>query len=364
MPPLPRRSRKSSAQSALTRAIDDKELVATVETMMRVKAKMLRPSSFCAIGLVIFANFASIPLVQAAEDFPDRPIQMIVPAGPGASTDTIMRSLIQFASPLLGQPIVIINRPGASGMIGVGTIARAASDGYTIGGVWSGPITMAPHVSTPNYKPTDYQIVAMTTEAPGVLCVQPDFPSKNASEFLDELRKNPDKYTYGADGVGGFVQFATERIFSAAGVHQRIIPYSGADQTANAFLTGTIDIYGGAIATILPFVKEGKAKCLLVTSAKRYEALPEVESLDDVKLSQAQTLLWRGIIAPPDLPADRLEKLRDAFSKAAMNPEFKVIAERRGEEPWDISRSAAVNYVNDEYTDMERLAKQLQLKQN
>jgi tripartite-type tricarboxylate transporter receptor subunit TctC len=308
----------------------------------------------------MMAGFA----VAEAEEFPDRPVQMIVPVGPGGSTDTVMRALIQFASPLLGQPIVIINKPGASGMIGVGTVARAANDGYTVGGVWSGPVTMAPHVSTANYKPTDYQIVAMTTDAPGALCVKPKFPAKNAAEFLEELRKNPDKYTYGADGIGGFVQFATERIFAAAGVHQRMIPYSGADQTVNAFLTETIDIYGGAIATIVPFVKEGKAKCLLVTSAKRYAALPGVDSLDDVHLAQAQTLLWRGIIAPPGVPADRLEKLRDAFSKAAMNPEFKAIAELRGEEPWDISRPDAIKYVQGEFADMEQLAKQLKLNQN
>jgi tripartite-type tricarboxylate transporter receptor subunit TctC len=322
--------------------------------------KAARFGLFICSAATMMAGFA----VAQAEEFPDRPVQMIVPVGPGGSTDTVMRALIQFASPLLGQPIVIINKPGASGMIGVGTVARAFNDGYTVGGVWSGPITMAPHVSTANYKPTDYQIVAMTTDAPGALCVKPEFPAKNAAEFLEELRKNPDKYTYGADGVGGFVQFATERIFAAAGVHQRMIPYSGADQTVNAFLTETIDIYGGAIATIVPFVKEGKAKCLLVTSAKRYAALPGVDSLDDVHLAQAQTLLWRGIIAPPGVPADRLEKLRDAFSKAAMNPEFKAIAELRGEEPWDISRPDAIKYVQGEYADMEQLAKQLKLNQN
>jgi tripartite-type tricarboxylate transporter receptor subunit TctC len=265
---------------------------------------------------------------------------------------------------LLGQPIVIFNKPGASGTIGVGQVTRASNDGYTIGGVWSGPITMAPHVATPSYAPADYQIVAMITEAPGVLCVQPGFPAKNAEEFLAELRNNPDKYTYGADGVGGFVQFATGRIFEAAGVRQRIIPYSGADQTVTAFLSGTIDIYGGAIATIVPFVAEGKAKCLLVTSSRRYAALPEVQSLTDINLPQAQTLLWRAVIAPRDVPADRLEKLRDAFTKAALNPEFKMMAERRGEEIWNISPDEAAKYVQNEYAQMERLAKQLQLKQN
>jgi tripartite-type tricarboxylate transporter receptor subunit TctC len=317
-----------------------------------------------AAATAVFASIAN-PLAPAfADAYPDRAIQMVVPAGPGSSTDTIMRALAKFAAPLLGQPIVIFNKPGASGTIGVGQVTRASNDGYTIGGVWSGPITMAPHVATPSYTPADYQIVAMTTEAPGVLCVQPGFPAKNAEEFLAELRNNPDKYTYGADGVGGFVQFATARIFEAAGVRQRIIPYSGADQTVTAFISGTIDIYGGAIATIVPFVAEGKAKCLLVTSSRRYAALPEVQSLADINLPQAQTLLWRAVIAPRDVPADRLEKLRDAFTKAALNPEFKMMAERRGEEIWNISPDEAAKYVQNEYAQMERLAKQLQLKQN
>jgi tripartite-type tricarboxylate transporter receptor subunit TctC len=286
--------------------------------------------------LVSIAN----PLAPAfAETYPERPVQMVIPAGPGSSTDTVMRSLAKFAAPLLGQPVVIFNKPGASGTIGVGQVTRASNDGYTIGGVWSGPITMAPHVATPNYTPADYQIVAMTTEAPGVLCVQPGFPAKNAGEFLAELRNNSDKYTYVSDGVGGFVQFATGRIFEAAGVRQRIIPYSGADQTVTAFISGTIDIHGGAIATILPFVTEGKAKCLLVTSARRYAALPDVQNLTDINLSQAQTLLWRAVIAPRDVPADRLEKLRDAFSQAAMNPEFKTIAERRGEKQLQLKQN-------------------------
>jgi tripartite-type tricarboxylate transporter receptor subunit TctC len=317
-----------------------------------------------AVAAAVFASIANPFAPAFADTYPDRPIQMVVPAGPGSSTDTIMRALAKFAAPLLRQPIVIFNKPGASGTIGVGQVTRASNDGYTIGGVWSGPITMAPHVATPSYTPADYQIVAMTTEAPGVLCVQPGFPAKNAGEFLAELRNNPDKYTYGADGVGGFVQFATGRIFEAAGVRQRIIPYSGADQTVTAFISGTIDIYGGAIATIVPFVAEGKAKCLLVTSSRRYAALPEVQSLTDISLPQAQTLLWRAVIAPRDVPADRLEKLRDAFTKAALNPEFKMMAERRGEEIWNISPDEAAKYVQNEYAQMERLAKQLQLKQN
>jgi tripartite-type tricarboxylate transporter receptor subunit TctC len=316
-------------------------------------------------GVAIFAALMAGAISPAgADNYPERPIQLVVPAGPGSSTDTIMRSLAQSAAPMLGQSIVILNRPGASGTIGVSFVTRSEPDGYTIGGVPSGAITMAPHVAAQSFQPTDYRIVAMITRAAGVLCVHPDFPAKNATEFLAELRNNPDKYTYGSDGVGAFVQFSTARIFQPAGIRQRIIPYSGADQTVTAFISGNIDIYGGAIATIAPFVAEGKAKCLLLTTARRFAALPDVESLEDVKMPQAQTLLWRAVIAPRDVPPDRLEKLRDVLTKAAQSAEFKAMAAKRGEEVWAVSPEDAAKYAQGEFTVMEQIARELHLKQN
>lgn len=325
-----------------------------------------RFGAFARISVTaVFAALMTGPLSPLrADNYPERPVQLVVPAGPGSSTDTIMRSLAQAASPLLGQSIVILNKPGASGTIGVGYVTRSEPDGYTIGGVPSGAITMAPHVAAQSFQATDYRIVAMITQAAGVLCVHPDFPAKNASEFLGELKNNPDKYTYGSDGVGAFVQFSTARIFQPLGIRQRIIPYSGADQTVTAFISGTIDIYGGAIATIAPFVAEGKAKCLLLTTARRFATLPDVESLEDIKMAQAQTLLWRAVIAPRDIPQDRFEKLRDVLTKAAQSPEFKAMAEKRGEEVWAISAEDAANYASGEFIQMEQLARELHLKPN
>jgi len=317
-----------------------------------------------AVFAVLMAGAFSTVWAQGNQGYPERPIQLVVPAGPGSSTDTIMRSWAQAASPRRGQSIVILNKPGASGTIGVGYVTRSEPDGYTIGGVPSGAITMAPHVAAQSFQATDYRIVAMITQAAGVLCVHPDFPANNATEFLAELKNNPDKYTYGSDGVGAFVQFSTARIFQPQGIRQRIIPYSGADQTVTAFISRTIDIYGGAIATIAPFVAEGKAKCLLLTTARRFATLPDVESLDDIKMAQAQTLLWRAVIAPRDIPKDRFEKLRDVLTKAAQTPEFKAMAEKRGEEVWAISAEDAAKYASGEFVQMEQLARELHLKPN
>jgi tripartite-type tricarboxylate transporter receptor subunit TctC len=340
--------------------------------MTKKLAKMLPCLTLGRLGgvarngaVAVFAALMAAASAPAwADSYPDRPIQLVVPAGPGSSTDTIMRSLALVAAPLLGQSIVILNKPGASGTIGVSYVTRSEPDGYTIGGVPSGAITMAPHVTAQSFQPTDYRIVAMITQAAGVLCVHPDFPAKNATEFLAELRNNPDKYTYGSDGVGAFVQFSTARIFRPAGIRQRMIPYTGADQTVNAFISGTIDIYGGAIASIAQFAAEAKAKCLLLTTARRFATLPNVESLEDVKMAPAQTLLWRAVIAPRDMPQDRFDKLRDVLTRAAQSPEFKAMADKRGEEVWLISPEDAAKYAQGEFAEMEQLARALHLKPN
>jgi len=328
--------------------------------MSRSAGKWIRT----VIAILFAALMTGVPAPSLADNYPERPIQLIVPAGAGSSTDTIMRALADAAAPMLGQSIVIMNRPGASGTIGVSYVVRAKPDGYTIGGAPSGALTMAPHVTAADYRAGDYQIIAMITQAAGVLCVHPDFPATNAAEFLAELRDHPDKYTYGSDGVGAFVQFSTARIFEPAGIHQRVIPYSGADQTVMAFISGTIDIYGGAVGTIAPIARDGKAKCLLLSAARRSPTLPGVESLADVKLAQAQTLLWRALIAPRDLPRDRFDRLREAFTKAAQSPAFKAFAEQRGEEVWMISADDAARYAQDEFVEMGQLADALHLKQN
>lgn len=314
-----------------------------------------------AVAAVLLVMSSSLALAQG-EPFPNKPIQMVIPVGGGGSTDIMLRSLATFAEPHLGQKIVIVNRPGASGMLGVGSVANAPADGYTLGGVWSGPITMAPHVEAPNYKFEDHVLIAAGTEAPGVFCVKPDFPANNGKQFLEELRRNPDKYTYGTEGIGGFVHLAGERIFTAAGVKARAVPFSGANQTATAFLGGHIDIFGGGISSIVQHAQQGKAKCLLQTSAKRHAALPQTDSVADVGLPEAETLLWRAVIAPAGTPADRKAKLSAAFQEAVRDPKFKAFAESRGESPWLLDYNAVNKYAADENRAMLQLVEKLGLK--
>jgi tripartite-type tricarboxylate transporter receptor subunit TctC len=326
--------------------------------MMRI------PGPLAAVLLSLGMLAASQAGAQGAQAFPDKPIRMIVPVGAGGSTDIMLRQLAVLAEPLLGQPIVIINRPGASGMMGVAGVARAPADGYTIGGVWSGPVSMAPHIEPSGYNFEDYVMVAPVTEAPGVLCVAPNFPANDGRQLLEELKRNPGKYTYGTEGVGGFVHLSSERIFSAAGIQAVAVPFSGANQTVTAFLGGHIDIFGGGISTVLEFARQGKAKCLLVTSAKRHPALPETHSLDDVGLSTSETLLWRAVIAPAGTPPQHLARLEKAFGEAARMPAFRQFALSRGESPWLVDRASGQKYMSDEYRTMGSLVQRLGLKKN
>ncbi|NYT25514.1 tripartite tricarboxylate transporter substrate binding protein [Alcaligenaceae bacterium] len=266
----------------------------------------------------------------AQADFPDKPIEIIVPTPPGGGTDTVIRQLADLVEGELGQKVVVANRPGGGGYIGMMAVIRARPDGYTLGGLWNAPLTMTPHVQPAPYSPQDYVAISLADSAPIVLCTKQDFPAGNGNEFIEHLQKNPNKYTYGTDGVGGTIQLAAERIFMKKDVKAKAVPFGGAGETLKNFLGNHVDIYGGSISTIVPYVNDGTAKCLLLTGNTPNASLPDAATVTDVGVPEAVTTLWHGIIAPKGLPEDRLAILEDAFRKAARSEQFTKYMESRG----------------------------------
>ena len=222
---------------------------------------------------------------------------MIVPTAPGGGTDGYFRVLAREAEAPLGESIVIVNVPGAGGTIGVAQMVRA-TDNQTVAAVWLGPITVTPNTMKVPYAPTDYIPVVQVSSAPYIVCVHPDFPANDGAGLVAELKKNPDKYTYGNDGLGGPGHLGMARILGATGGAARDIPFKGAGETLQNFLGKHVDIYVGSIPPILQYVQQGKAKCLLVTSAERVAAMPQAASLKDLGIPQEETILWRALIAP------------------------------------------------------------------
>lgn len=309
---------------------------------------MFRYSSrLCAAAL---AAVVAVPAVAFAQsDYPSRPIELVVPTPPGGGTDISMRLLSEIASESLGQEIVVVNRPGGGGGLGMQTIVNAKPDGYTIGGLWNAPLTMTPHMLPVAYGPDDYQTVSLATWAPTTLCVKADFPADTGEELVEAIKKDPGKYTYGNDGVGGTLHLAVERISQALDIEARPVPFGGAGETLKAFLGDHIDIYGGSIAPILPYAKDGTAKCLIVTQAESSQALPDAASLSDLGIPDTATVLWRGVIAPDGLPDEVAGKLETAFSEAAKSDRFKEFMASRGEESRGTTAGGMRDQINSEY---------------
>ena len=308
------------------------------------------------LRLLVAALLLAMPLVALADA-----IKLIVPTAPGGGTDGYFRVLAKGAEPFLKEPLVIVNVPGAGGTIGVAQMVRAAPDGQTLAAVWLGPVTVSPHTMKVPYTPNDYVPIIQLTSAPYVMCVHPEFPATEGKSFIEELRKNPDKYTYGDDGAGGPGQLATERIFRAMNVHARDIPFKGAGETLVSFLGHHIDIYVGSVPPVLQHAQAGTAKCVLLTSADPIAALPSATNLRDLGIPDEELILWRAVLAPKGTPPAKVAEIEALFEKAANAPATKKFLDDAGEQLLIRKGPALRQYIDKEYEALGKLAKALNL---
>jgi tripartite-type tricarboxylate transporter receptor subunit TctC len=289
--------------------------------------------------------------------------RIIVPAPAGGGTDAFFRVIGKEAEAHLKGPVIIANVAGAGGTIGVGQMVTSKPDGYTLAGVWSSPLTASPHAMKASYTPADYIPVIQLSQSPYVFCVAPEFPAKDGKGLVEELRRNPDKYTYGNDGIGGTGQLAAQRIFRALGVKVRDVPFKGAGETLTNFLGGHVNIYVGSISPIMPSVKSGKARCLMLTSAERTPVFPEASGLKDLGIGGEETLLWRAVLAPKGTAPEVVKRIEEGFEAAMKTPATRKFCEEAGEDIV-IRKGADLRKMLDaEYTALGAVAKSLNLAQ-
>lgn len=315
-------------------------------------------TKLCTASLIAVA----IPAIGSAQQFPVKPVTVIIPASPGGGTDTFGRRMAEQAQKELNQPVIVENRGGGSGTIGLGQVIRAKPDGYTVGFVWNSPLTAVPHSLNVPYENTEYSALMSIGYSSYVICVQPNFPANNGEELIELLRANPEKYTIGNDGVGGTMQLASERIFAKAGVKVRQIPFKGAADTAKNFLGGHIDLYGGSITAIQPHVTVGNAKCLLLTSADRNAALPQASSLTDIGMPGEETVLWWGLVAPADTPQAVKDQLEAVFLRAADSASVKEAMTSQGAVNRPRGAVETNKLIATEYDALEKVAKSIGLE--
>ncbi len=316
---------------------------------MKLKATILGMSALVALA------------APALAEYPERAIELTIPAGAGGGTDTSARKLAILLEEKLGTSIAILNVGGGGGSVGASQFMQAKPDGYSLFATWNSPITTVPQVQNVAYSLDSFTPIASTSETAYTLCVKADFPAATGEEFLAELAANPGKYTYGNDGIGGTMQLAAERIFQAKEIDAIAIPFGGAGETLQNFLGNHVDIYGGSISTVLPYVETGEAKCLLVTSAADVPALPDASGLESLGLGDKETLLWRAILGPKDLDPAIVEKLAAVIDEAVHDPSYVEFLATKGEVPNVVKGDALGDRLQSEYDALAEVSKRLGL---
>jgi tripartite-type tricarboxylate transporter receptor subunit TctC len=275
--------------------------------------------------------FATIVLALSASahaQYPDHPITMIVPFPPGGVADTVARPVAEAMGRDLKQPVVIENKPGAGGGIGMAQVAKAKPDGYTIL-LSLASLTVLPEADKIFGRPPMYQIdqlkpIARFTADPTVLAVRADAPWKTLAEFIDDAKKNPGKYTYGSSGNYGTMHVPMEMFAGAAGVKLVHVPYTGAGPAIVGLLGGQVDVVATGPATIVQHVKAGKVRALAHWGDLRLVTLPDVPSLKEsgTNVEYAQ---WSGLFVPTGTPDAVIARLREAAKAAANDARVKEV---------------------------------------
>ena len=272
-----------------------------------------------AIALVAFFGFVNA-LPAQAQQYPAKPIRLIVPFVAGGSADVLSRVLAQRLTQQYGQQVVVENRPGSGGHVGAEAAARAAPDGYTIVFGTIGIHAAYTIYSKLNYDPSrDLQPVSMYADVPNILVVHPSVPVKNVKEFIALAKSNPGRLNFGTAGSGSSTHMAGEWFKLYTGVNLTHVPYKGSAQAMQDLLGGQIELMFENLPTAIAQVRAGKIRSLGMTSRERSPSMPEVPTLAETGVPGFEATAWFTIAAPAKVPADIIRKLNadmNAFLKA------------------------------------------------
>jgi tripartite-type tricarboxylate transporter receptor subunit TctC len=275
------------------------------------------------------AVLAAVTIVAGAQPaYPTKPIAMVVPFPPGGLADVVGRPVADAMSRALGQPVLVENKPGAGGGIGMAFAAKAAPDGYTILMALSS-FTVLPEADViigrqPMYSLGALRPIARFTADPTVLAVRADAPWKTVKDFVDDVRKRPGVINYGSSGNYGTMHVPMEILAQTAGLKMQHVPFTGAGPAVVALLSGHIDAISTGPATVLQQVKAGKVRVLAHWGNGRLQTLPDVPSLKDSGYD-AEYAQWSGLFVPAGTPEPVVQKLRAAARAAANDPKVKEV---------------------------------------
>jgi tripartite-type tricarboxylate transporter receptor subunit TctC len=283
---------------------------------------------------------AGLPVSRGrAEDYPSRPVTLVVPFTPGGSTDFLARTVGERMAQGLGQSVVIENRPGAGGSVGSAAVAKADPDGYTL---------LLGHIGTLAFNPSlypklpydpvaDFAPVSMLAKVPNVLVVNPEVPVSSVAELIDYARQRPGELNYSSGGNGSAAHIAMAAFASAAGLDLVHVPYKGTAPGVTDLIGGRVQMTMTGGPAVLPFVRNGKLRALAVSSTTRLTSAPELPTIAEAALPGFEASQWYGILAPVGTPDPIVQRLNAEVHSAIASPDLMAQLSEEGAEPWPTS---------------------------
>lgn len=295
---------------------------------MRTISKCL---STLALAAILAASAALATSTARADDYPSRPIKLIVPYAAGGGADSVARIVAKRVSETIGQPIIIENRGGAGSIIGTEVVQKADPDGYTLLLGQSGPISINPAIyRNLRYDPVkDFAPVTMTTAYPYVLVVNPKLPAKDLREFVALAKAKPGEFNYGTTGVGAANHLVSELFNGKAGLKMTHIPYRGTALAVTDLIAGQVTMVFADPISALAHIQAGTLRALAVTSKERSPVAPEVPTIAESGYPGFDAIAWHGILAPARTPPAIVKKLNDEIVKALKDPDTKALLEKQ-----------------------------------
>ncbi len=267
-----------------------------------------------------------------AQDWPTKPVRVMVPCPAGCSLDIIVRTMGDKLTERWKQPIVVDNKAGGGGMIGMDAVAKAAPDGHTLGIGFNGPIAFSPYmVKKMPYAPaTDLAPIVLTTSQPNVLAVPARLPVSNVKELVAWARTQGDKLSYASVGTGSSSHLSMELFLSAANIKAVHVPYKGSPPAALAVASGEVQMLMTVAPALLPLIQDGRIKLLADTGSKRQDAMPNLPTIAESGFAGFEALAWNGLFAPAGTPAAVIDKINADVNTVLKDPAIQAALVKQG----------------------------------
>jgi tripartite-type tricarboxylate transporter receptor subunit TctC len=299
---------------------------------------------------VVLASIACMAGVASGETFPSKPVHIVVPFPPGGGADALARVMQPYLQKLWGQPIIVENRPGASGHIGAEVVATSPPDGHTL--------LMSSTASLTEKNVHQFAPVTLVSASPYVITTNPKVPAKDVRELIAHARANPGKLTFGSSGTGAASHLSAELFKSLASIDMLHVPYKGTGQAVTDLLAGQIDVMFAPAQTVMTHVQAGKLRALAVTRARRASSLPELPTAAEAGVPGYEAVGWFGLLVPAATPRERVAQLSADANKVLADPEVRQKMLAMGAEPSGNTPEQFARFIREDQAKWSKLMRE------